>query len=82
MAVIQKLFEPIGLGPYKLPHRMVMAPLTRSRAGQPSNIPSAMNACYYAQRAAAACGAIRNCGLRPAAETSGALTAPSKERAA
>jgi N-ethylmaleimide reductase len=31
-----------------------MAPLTRSRARQPGNIPSPMNACYYAQRGSAA----------------------------
>ena len=31
-----------------------MAPLTRSRARQPGNVPSALNACYYAQRASAA----------------------------
>ncbi|MEO7143703.1 MAG: alkene reductase, partial [Bryobacteraceae bacterium] len=33
---------------------MAMAPLTRSRAVQPGNVPSALNACYYAQRASAA----------------------------
>ena len=48
------LFQPVGLGRYNLPHRMVMAPLTRSRARQPGNVPSALNACYYAQRASAA----------------------------
>jgi N-ethylmaleimide reductase len=42
------------VGRYDLPHRMVMAPLTRSRARQPGNVPSALNACYYAQRASAA----------------------------
>lgn len=31
-----------------------MAPLTRSRARQPGNVPGALNACYYAQRASAA----------------------------
>jgi N-ethylmaleimide reductase len=31
-----------------------MAPLTRSRARQPGNVPTALNACYYAQRASAA----------------------------
>lgn len=50
----EKLFEPIKVGPYTLPHRVVMAPLTRSRARQPGNVPSALNACYYAQRASAA----------------------------
>jgi N-ethylmaleimide reductase len=49
-----KLFEPIELGPYHLPHRIVMAPLTRSRARQPGNIPWPLNACYYMQRASAA----------------------------
>ena len=48
------LFRPVRLGRYNLPHRMVMAPLTRSRARQPGNVPSALNACYYAQRASAA----------------------------
>ncbi len=48
------LFEPIQLGRYHLPHRIVMAPLTRSRARQPGNVPGPLNACYYAQRASAA----------------------------
>jgi N-ethylmaleimide reductase len=54
IAVANKLFEPFQLGPYQLPNRVAMAPLTRSRARQPGNVPSAMNACYYAQRASAA----------------------------
>jgi N-ethylmaleimide reductase len=49
-----RLFEPVRLGRYDLPHRIVMAPLTRSRAGQPGNVPTALNACYYAQRTSAA----------------------------
>jgi N-ethylmaleimide reductase len=48
------LFQPYKLGPLNLPHRMVMAPLTRSRARQPGNIPDALAACYYGQRASAA----------------------------
>jgi N-ethylmaleimide reductase len=48
------LFQPARLGRYNPPHRIVMAPLTRSRARQPRNVPSALNACYYAQRASAA----------------------------
>ena len=50
----ERLFQPFQLGPYNLRHRMLMAPLTRSRSRQPGNIPSAMNACYYQQRASAA----------------------------
>jgi N-ethylmaleimide reductase len=42
------------VGRYDLPHRIVMAPLTRSRSRQPGNVPTALNACYYAQRASAA----------------------------
>ncbi len=46
------VFTPLRLGPYVLPNRIVMAPLTRNRAG-PANVPQAMNALYYAQRASA-----------------------------
>ncbi|WP_263263463.1 alkene reductase [Pseudomonas sp. RIT-PI-S] len=48
------LFQPVAIGPYRLPHRVAMAPLTRSRAGQPGDVPTAMNAHYYRQRASAA----------------------------
>ena len=53
-ARVGRLFEPVKVGRYHLPHRIVMAPLTRSRARQPGNVPTALNACYYAQRASAA----------------------------
>jgi N-ethylmaleimide reductase len=53
-ARVEKLFEPIRIGRLDLPHRIVMAPLTRSRARQPGNVPTTLNACYYAQRASAA----------------------------
>src|SRR5262245_31271938 len=48
------LFEPFRLGRYELPHRTLMAPLTRSRARQPGNVPTPLMAQYYAQRASAA----------------------------
>ncbi|PXF29548.1 N-ethylmaleimide reductase [Pokkaliibacter plantistimulans] len=48
------LFDPITLGALPLPHRIAMAPLTRSRAGQPGNVPTALNVEYYRQRASAA----------------------------
>src|SRR6202034_2699530 len=41
------------LGPLQLPNRVVMAPMTRNRAG-PGNLPGAANATYYAHRASAA----------------------------
>ena len=46
------LFQPVGLGSMTLANRVVMAPLTRSRAGR-GDVPQAMNAEYYAQRAGA-----------------------------
>ena len=46
------LLTPFRLGPYNLANRMVMAPLTRNRAG-PGGVPRALNATYYAQRASA-----------------------------
>lgn len=46
------LFQPARLGPLTLPNRVVMAPLTRSRAGS-LGVQGPMNATYYAQRATA-----------------------------
>jgi N-ethylmaleimide reductase len=46
------LFSPFRLGALDLPNRIVMAPMTRNRAG-PGNVPTALNASYYAQRAGA-----------------------------
>ena len=46
------LFSPVEVGPLLLRNRVVMAPLTRSRAG-PANVPNQLNALYYAQRASA-----------------------------
>ncbi|WP_321845627.1 alkene reductase [Paraburkholderia bannensis] len=48
------LFQPVRLGRHSLAHRVAMAPLTRSRAGQPGNVPTPMNVEYYRQRAGAA----------------------------
>ena len=45
------LFEPARLGALALSHRVVLAPLTRLRSAQPGDIPTALNAEYYAQRA-------------------------------
>ncbi|HEU0301443.1 MAG TPA: alkene reductase [Longimicrobium sp.] len=46
------LFTPFQLGPYELRSRLVMAPMTRSRAGE-GNVPTPLMAEYYAQRAGA-----------------------------
>ena len=44
------LFTPLRLGAIEIPNRIIMAPLTRMRAGT-SNVPTPLNAEYYAQRA-------------------------------
>jgi N-ethylmaleimide reductase len=46
------LLSPFTLAPLHLPNRVVMAPMTRNRAG-PGNVLGALNAAYYAQRAGA-----------------------------
>ena len=45
------LFSPLQVGPYRLNHRVVMAPLTRMRAERPSLAPRPLNSEYYGQRA-------------------------------
>jgi N-ethylmaleimide reductase len=47
------LFQPYQLGALHLPNRITMAPMTRARSTQPGDVPNAMNATYYAQRASA-----------------------------
>jgi N-ethylmaleimide reductase len=47
----QKLFTPVQVGPLALKHRVVMAPLTRSRSDQPGDIPGDLMLEYYTQRA-------------------------------
>jgi 2,4-dienoyl-CoA reductase-like NADH-dependent reductase (Old Yellow Enzyme family) len=49
---IGTLFTPLRVGAIQLPNRIVMAPLTRMRAGA-NNGPTALNAEYYAQRSSA-----------------------------
>lgn len=46
------LLQPLKIGPLTLPNRIIMAPLTRSRAGE-SRIPNDLMAEYYGQRASA-----------------------------
>ena len=46
------LFDPFRLGDIELANRVVMAPLTRDRAG-PGQVPTALMAEYYRQRASA-----------------------------
>jgi N-ethylmaleimide reductase len=49
--MVEKLLTPLKLGSIELAHRVVMAPLTRMRAHWQGNVPTVLNAEYYAQRA-------------------------------
>jgi len=47
------LFTPLQMGPYRLAHRVMMAPVTRRRAEPDTFAPRSLNAEYYGQRATA-----------------------------
>ena len=47
------LLAPFTLGDLQLANRIVMAPLTRTRAANPGKVPNELMAEYYAQRAGA-----------------------------
>ena len=51
--MVLDLFSPAKLGSIALKNRMVMAPLTRSRAPKGTGVPQDLNVTYYAQRATA-----------------------------
>jgi N-ethylmaleimide reductase len=61
------------MGDLELPHRLVMAPMTRSRA-TPEGVPSALNAEYYRQRASTAL--IISEGTQPSADGQGYTLTP------
>ncbi len=47
------LFDPITIGDLQLNNRVIMAPLTRSRATNPGRVPNELMVEYYVQRASA-----------------------------
>ncbi|RUA26894.1 MAG: alkene reductase [Bacteroidetes bacterium] len=47
------LFTPYNMNGIELKNRFVMAPMTRSRSSQPGDVPNALMAEYYGQRASA-----------------------------
>jgi N-ethylmaleimide reductase len=51
MSNFPKLFSSLQVGELQLAHRVVMAPLTRMRSTPPGDVPNALNAEYYGQRA-------------------------------
>jgi N-ethylmaleimide reductase len=69
-----KLFTPLTLGDLTLPNRVVMAPLTRNRADPDGDVPYAIHAEYYAQRASA--GLIITEGTQISPEGKGYIQTP------
>lgn len=67
------LFSPARLGRYTLSNRLVMAPMTRSRA-EPDGTPKPSAATYYAQRSSI--GLIVTEGTQPSDDGQGYLTTP------
>lgn len=67
------LFSPVRVGRHTLTNRLVMAPMTRSRA-QPDGTPGELAATYYAQRASI--GLIVAEGTQPSDDGQGYLTTP------
>lgn len=72
MTKTRDLFAPATLGDVSLANRIVMAPMTRNRA--PGNLPNALMAEYYGQRASA--GLIVTEGTAPAASGRGYIDIP------
>lgn len=68
------LFTPYQLGDLTLPNRVVMAPLTRNRAAPHGDVPHALNAEYYRQRASA--GLIISEGSQISPEAKGYFGTP------
>ncbi|GAA3384176.1 alkene reductase [Cryptosporangium minutisporangium] len=67
------LWSPTAAGDLKLQHRLVMAPMTRSRA-TPEGVPTELTATYYAQRASL--GLLVTEGTQPSPDGQGYLLTP------
>jgi N-ethylmaleimide reductase len=73
------LFDPVKLGDLELSNRIVMAPMTRSRAGD-GDVPTDLNVEYYRQRATA--GLIISEGTQPSENGKGYCRTPGIHSAA
>jgi len=71
--MIDALFDPVDFGAIACRNRIVMAPMTRDRAG-PDDVPGDMMVRYYGQRAGA--GLIVTEGTQPSAEGKGYWRTP------
>ena len=70
---MKELFEPLSAGKLELPNRLVMAPMTRSRAGADGTVTD-LTAEYYRQRAGA--GLIITEGTQPSVRGQGYVDTP------
>src|SRR5260370_23466122 len=70
---MNQLFTRVRVGRYTLPNRLVMAPMTRSRA-KFDGTPGELAAEYYAQRASV--GLIATEGTQPSDDGQGFLATP------
>ncbi len=70
---LDQLLSPTTLGDLELSNRVVMAPMTRSRAGE-GDVPTALSVTYYQQRASA--GLIITEGTQPSDEGKGYCRTP------
>lgn len=75
---MSSLFTPVRIGRHTLPNRLVMAPMTRSRAAE-NGVQSELAATYYGQRASA--GLIISEGVFPTAQGKGYVRTPGIETA-
>jgi 2,4-dienoyl-CoA reductase-like NADH-dependent reductase (Old Yellow Enzyme family) len=71
--MMSRSFTPARVGRYTVPNRLVMAPMTRSRA-KPDGVPGELAAEYYAQRAGV--GLIVTEGTQPSDDGQGYLATP------
>lgn len=69
-----KLFSPIAIGPYRLDHRVVLAPMTRLRSDGDDS-PSTMMVEYYRQRSSEG-GLLITESVHPSYDSRGYLGAP------
>ena len=71
--MLNSLWTPTTVGATSVPHRLVMAPMTRDRS-TPEGVPTELNAEYYAQRASNAL--IVTEGTQPSGDGQGYLLTP------
>jgi N-ethylmaleimide reductase len=69
----EAFWQPISVGALDLPHRLALAPMTRSRA-RADGTPTELNATYYAQRASTAL--VITEGTQPSADGQGYISTP------